>query len=630
MIQKFTSNKLYARKGLGLRQAIFASFIFAFVATLSFFTTKGLMHTEAASTADFKAGNIITDYVMSNYTSMTEAQIQSFMKSKNSCNDTNTSKAQTYSSYTYHIKDGHFVCLADETFVISTGEPNYNNLTSGVETAAHIIYEAAQDYKINPQVLLVLLQKEQGLITDTWPNNRQLAYATGYGCPDDSQGCRAERAGFKKQIRFAADLFRTVLDGGWTNYPVGYNYIQYNADKSCGGSTVYVENLATSSLYRYTPYQPNAASLAAGYGGGVSCGAYGNRNFFLYFTDWFGSTQITIPTVADDVANGIYRIASKINTSFVLDVNGGYKTAGANLQLWGSNGTDAQKFQIVKNSDNETYTITNVNSGLNIAANTTAIKNGTNVYQTTAADNCAQKWKIYKDAGFYLFLSACSDNMMVLDANNGIANYGTNVQIYQHVIGASAQRWQMTYLSGPKVLSASTSTGSTSTSTSSTNTSTTTTTSTGELKNGTYAITSYADAAKALDLNNAGTENGTNIHLYMRWGGSSNKAQLWKVTKLSDGTYTFVSPHSGKAMDVSGGAMQDRQNVWLYEVNGTCAQKWKVTPMDNGTYKIASACNNKFVLDLSFAQTANGTNIQIYPEWGGTTNKAQYWYFTAV
>ena len=52
-----------------------------------------------------------------------------------------------------------------------------------------------------------------------------------------------------------------------------------------------ISNQATASLYNYTPYQPNAASLAAGYGHGRRCSSYGNRNFWIYFTDWFGSTQ---------------------------------------------------------------------------------------------------------------------------------------------------------------------------------------------------------------------------------------------------------------------------------------------------------------------------------------------------
>jgi hypothetical protein len=88
-------------------------------------------------------------------------------------------------------------------------------------------------------------------------------------------------------LRSAAILFREVLDGGWTNYPVGYNYVQYNPSTSCGGSVINIENKATSALYRYTPYQPNSGSLAAGYGT-ASCGSYGNRNFYLYFMDWFG------------------------------------------------------------------------------------------------------------------------------------------------------------------------------------------------------------------------------------------------------------------------------------------------------------------------------------------------------
>ena len=85
--------------------------------------------------------------------------------------------ADYYPSVFYHIKDDHFVCLAEETFGEGTA---YGDDAPDGETAAHIIYQAAQDYKINPQVLIVLLQKEQGLITDSWPNSRQYRSETGY------------------------------------------------------------------------------------------------------------------------------------------------------------------------------------------------------------------------------------------------------------------------------------------------------------------------------------------------------------------------------------------------------------------------------------------------------------------
>ncbi|MDR0955774.1 MAG: hypothetical protein LBM73_01450, partial [Candidatus Nomurabacteria bacterium] len=232
-----------------------------------------------ATLAGWNAGNIMSDYVMSNKNAMNESQIQSFLKSKNPCNNTDISEAAKYPSVSYHIENGHFVCMADETF--------------NGESAAHVIWQAAQDYSINPEVLIVLLQKEQGLVTDTWPNSNQYRSATGFGCPDTSV-CQSQYYGFKNQIRQAANLFHSVLTGGWSNYPIGIHYIQYSPNAACGGSNVNIQNRATSALYRYTPYQPNAAALASGYGGGATCGAYGNRNFYNYFTDWFGSTRSAV------------------------------------------------------------------------------------------------------------------------------------------------------------------------------------------------------------------------------------------------------------------------------------------------------------------------------------------------
>ncbi len=244
---------------------------------------------EAASLDAFDAGYIISDYQMKNYQSMTEAKIQEFLTKKNGCKNTDVGLynelSGKYSTIHWHFSGGHFVCLSEELF--GDGIKYGEDLSAGEgETAAHIIWQAAQDYKINPQVLIVLLEKEQGLITDPYPHSGQYRSATGYGCPDTAP-CNEKYYGFKNQVRKAAELFKAVLDGGWTNYPLGQNYIQYNPSASCGGSMVNVRNLATSALYRYTPYQPNAAALAAGYGT-AECGAYGNRNFYLYFQDWFG------------------------------------------------------------------------------------------------------------------------------------------------------------------------------------------------------------------------------------------------------------------------------------------------------------------------------------------------------
>jgi len=318
--------------------------ILSLISTLSFLPS----YASALSGSDFNPGRIIDDVVFFNKDSMTVAQIQDFLSSKVLNCETNHPSTSGDSGTVYSPP---FVCLKDfyenpdDKYVINYNykdvagnnkseqrffyrnnayeftslNPNYKNgnfnegivsiratvksiagvKPSGAISAAQIIYNAAQKYNINPQVLLVTLQKEQGLITDTWPVAWQFQAAMGYGCPD-SGPCSSQYSGFYSQVENAAWQFRA-----YTNNPDSYNfkagvnrYIQFNPSSSCGGSTVYLENQSTANLYNYTPYQPNSAALmnmsGISAGGSVSCGAYGNRNFFWYFTNWFGSTFSSI------------------------------------------------------------------------------------------------------------------------------------------------------------------------------------------------------------------------------------------------------------------------------------------------------------------------------------------------
>jgi len=148
-----------------------------------------------------------------------------------------------------------------------------------------------------------MLQKEQCLVTSFSPSASAYRSAMGYGCPDSSV-CDTQYYGFFNQVYKAARQFKR-----YAAYPTDYTYragrvnaILFNPNTACGSGQVYIENQATAGLYIYTPYQPNAAALASLYGSGDSCSAYGNRNFWRDYTDWFGSTQIganLVRTVAD-------------------------------------------------------------------------------------------------------------------------------------------------------------------------------------------------------------------------------------------------------------------------------------------------------------------------------------------
>src|SRR3954451_9274311 len=71
------------------------------------------------------------------------------------------------------------------------------------ETSATIIYKVGQACNVSQAVLIVLLQKEQSLITDSWPSASQYTSATGFACPDTAP-CDAEYSGFYNQVYKAA------------------------------------------------------------------------------------------------------------------------------------------------------------------------------------------------------------------------------------------------------------------------------------------------------------------------------------------------------------------------------------------------------------------------------------------
>src|SRR5690606_10566471 len=169
------------------------------------------------------------------------------------------------------------------------GDEPYGKGKNVKVSAATLIKQAADLYDINPKVILVTLQKEQGLITRPDCPDWRYNTALGYGCPDH-QPCDNTAYGFTRQIDYGVWHFKGFFND---TYPVpptvpGKKFIAYSPDSSCGGKTITIRNRATAALYSYSPYQPNKAALAAGLGE-ATCGAYGNRNFFYYYTKWFGS-----------------------------------------------------------------------------------------------------------------------------------------------------------------------------------------------------------------------------------------------------------------------------------------------------------------------------------------------------
>lgn len=303
--------------------------VVAIILTLATFAagaSTAYVPVSAVAGSQFNAGRIIDDVVFFSANTMSVNDIQAFLNSKVPVCDTN--HASTSPS-----NQPPFICLKDyhqdePTRAAETG------LCNGISprtasTSAQIIYDVAHSCGVNPQVLLVLLQKEQSLVTDTWPWTTQYRSATGYGCPDTAP-CDAEYYGFFNQVYSAARQFRYYANNPTLfSYRMGRsNNILYNPNSSCGSSPVYLQNQATAGLYNYTPYQPNAAALNNLYGTGDSCSAYGNRNFWRMFNDWFGASVIGAvpsPLYKSSSSGQIYVIAGgKKYPANSFDILGAY------------------------------------------------------------------------------------------------------------------------------------------------------------------------------------------------------------------------------------------------------------------------------------------------------------------
>ena len=218
------------------------------------------------------AGNIISDEVFFAADTMAAADIQAFLE-KHGC-----------------VTQG---CLSRMSYTWPGGTVAWcKPVPPGSGTFALMLSIVSKACGINPQVALVMIVKESGGISkDPVP-----AALTGFACPDLPGGgpnCSASAGGVWNQTWGMVQAFaRLKVDPSRINYPVGVSKdILWNeAYTGCGASPVTPANTATAILYTYTPYQPNQASLDAFPGTGDKCSSYGNRNFFKYFNQYFGST----------------------------------------------------------------------------------------------------------------------------------------------------------------------------------------------------------------------------------------------------------------------------------------------------------------------------------------------------
>jgi len=301
-----------------IKKLLITSFILVFALSIGWLPT-------AKVGAAFNQNNLMSDSLFENSGTMLAGDINTFLnRYPNSCISPNSGfEAKEPNGYA----------------------PSTSYTYGGFVSAGQVIYSAAQAYGINPQVLLVTLEKEQSLVTGRnsstycYGSEHKYAAAMGYGCPDSGgsynwTGISLYRrngiektetgstcvksqaaAGFSQQIIRGAWLLKfgqqrsqgnvswAVIRGSWDNSddpatcyggPMTQGnrarskttsscnqVVYYDGYSTIDSTSVHMDTGATAAFYWYTPH------------------FHGNQNLVSLFENWFGSTQTQLYTLAN-------------------------------------------------------------------------------------------------------------------------------------------------------------------------------------------------------------------------------------------------------------------------------------------------------------------------------------------
>jgi hypothetical protein len=125
-------------------------------------------------------------------------------------------------------------------------------------------------------------------------------------------------------------------------------------------------------------------------------------------------------------------------------------------------------------------------------------------------------------------------------------------------------------------------------------------------------------SGKCLDVDGAGTSNGTNIH---QWTCNGTTAQAFALDDLGGGFYRLTNPSSGKCVDVSANSNANGANVQLWTCNGSGAQKFKMEDVGDGHVRFKKSGTSKCI-DVNAGSNADGANVQL---WSCNSGSSQRW-----
>ncbi|WP_103265947.1 RICIN domain-containing protein [Enteroscipio rubneri] len=357
------------------------------------------------------------------------------------------------------------------------------------------------------------------------------------------------------------------LDVAGANLVSGTNVQQYTYN----GTDSQKWSIRANSNGTYT-----AISKANGLALDIAAGSMTNgANVQVFESNATNAQQFNLVKRTNLLGEGLCTIRSMLKPVMALDVVAASTAEGANVQLYESNASHAQLWEVsLVDGEANTYTVQSVVSGKYLAAD-----GGGNVCQRSLSGDNTQWWMPSIANGAIVLTNVASG--LVLDVSRASTANGANIQTYA-ANGSNAQQFAF---SGAAPLASG----------------------------AYYMIRSCQDPSQVIDTAAASLANGANVQTYTS---NNTGAQKWKIVGNNDGTYTFLNANSGKALDVKSAQAITGANVQQYSSNNTLAQKWRVVYQHDGRFKVVSALNDALVLSVAGGVAQNYANVNISTDEG--------------
>lgn len=314
-------------------------------------------------------------------------------------------------------------------------------------------------------------------------------------------------------------------------------------------------------------------------------GTPANGTDVIQYTGNGTSAQKWVMNLQSEAPEGTFYISYAANPNYRLEIQNRSVDNGGNLILYQAHGATSQQFTLAKQG-NGYYTITNVNSGKQLDVAGGGRPNGTNIQQW-AGNGVNQNWSVIPNTdGSYSFVSRANNRYLDL-ANNTVAK-DTNIQCCVNN-GSTAQRWDLhktdSVANGAYCIEYAGNTGfrmDVSGQSLEDGAAVHLWTAHGGTSQkffffstgGGYYKVINANSGKLLDARDAKAANGT---VLQQCGDNGTNAQRWLVLRNVDNSYTFVSALGGYALDLSNGTAENGRHIGLWAAHNGINQKWRLT-----------------------------------------------------